>query len=58
MIFRARDRQALGQWHQQHLGIDPVPANYTDPPWHQQAGPTVVAPFEQATTSGMPRSSG
>jgi glyoxylase I family protein len=49
LFFRARDPEALGRWYQRHLGIGLVPANYTDPPWYQQAGPTVFAPFEQTT---------
>jgi predicted enzyme related to lactoylglutathione lyase len=49
LFFRARDPQALGLWYRQHLGIALVPPDYGDPPWHQQAGPTVFAPFEQAT---------
>jgi glyoxylase I family protein len=49
LFFRARDPEALGLWYQRHLGIGLVPANYSDPSWHQQAGPTVFAPFEQST---------
>jgi glyoxylase I family protein len=49
LFFRARDPEALGLWYQRHLGIGLVPANYSDPSWSQQAGPTVFAPFEQAT---------
>jgi glyoxylase I family protein len=36
---------ALGQWYEQNLGIDLVPADYSQKPWSQEAGPTVFAPF-------------
>jgi predicted enzyme related to lactoylglutathione lyase len=45
LFIRAKDPAALGQWYQDHLGIDLVPADYSQPPWRQQAGPTVFAPF-------------
>jgi predicted enzyme related to lactoylglutathione lyase len=48
-FFRARDPAALGQWYKQHLGIDPVPADYTQKPWTQEAGPTAFAPFPRDT---------
>jgi glyoxylase I family protein len=28
-----------------HLGIDPAPTTYEQPPWWQQQGPTVFSPF-------------
>jgi glyoxylase I family protein len=49
LFFRAKDPAALGQWYQEHLGIDPVPGNYSQKPWSQEAGPTVLAPFPQDT---------
>jgi catechol 2,3-dioxygenase-like lactoylglutathione lyase family enzyme len=45
LFFRAKDPSALGQWYKEHLGIDLVPADYNQPPWRQEAGPTVFAPF-------------
>jgi glyoxylase I family protein len=48
-FFRARDPQALAAWYRDHLGVDPVPANYDDSPWQQQAGPTAFAPFPEDT---------
>jgi hypothetical protein len=45
LFFRSRDPQALADWYATHLGVSPVPANYDDPPWRQQAGPTAFAPF-------------
>ena len=44
-FFRAKDPAALGQWYQDHLGIDLVPADYSQQPWRQEAGPTAFAPF-------------
>lgn len=49
IFFRAKDPQALGKWYREHLGITPVPSNYDDPPWQQEAGPTVFAPFEESS---------
>ena len=46
LFFRARDPASLGAWYQRHLGIDPVPQNYEDSAWLQDAGPTVFAPFD------------
>ncbi|MEZ5810142.1 MAG: VOC family protein [Rhizobiaceae bacterium] len=40
-FFRCRDPEALAEWYQHHLGIDPVSTG----PWLQDAGPTVFAPF-------------
>ena len=48
-FFRARDPNALGQWYKKNLGIDLVPADYTQKPWSQEAGPTVFAPFPADT---------
>jgi glyoxylase I family protein len=49
LFFRARDPKALAAWYQAHLGVATVPATEQDPVWQQQAGPTVFAPFEEAT---------
>jgi glyoxylase I family protein len=49
LFFRARDPAALAHWYKAHLGVVAVPANYQDPVWQQQAGPTVFAPFEETT---------
>jgi predicted enzyme related to lactoylglutathione lyase len=56
VFFRARDPDALAAWYREHLGITTVPANYEDPVWQQQAGPTAFAPFEESTSYfGNPR---
>ena len=49
LFFRAKDPAALGQWYQEHLGIDLAPGDYSQKPWSQEAGPTVFAPFPQDT---------
>lgn len=46
LFLRARDPRALAAWYAQHLGVGPAEAGWT---WHQQAGPTVFAPFEHDT---------
>jgi glyoxylase I family protein len=45
LFFRAKDPAALSEWYKEHLGIDPVPADYAQKPWLQEAGPTAFAPF-------------
>ncbi len=49
VFFRARNPKALAEWYCNHLGVDVMPDNYDDPPWQQQAGPTVFAPFPEDT---------
>src|SRR5580704_17162762 len=48
-FFRAKDPKALAVWYQQHLGISLTPTKVGDPVWQQEAGPTVFAPFPEAT---------
>ncbi|HEY0767119.1 MAG TPA: VOC family protein [Steroidobacteraceae bacterium] len=50
LFFRARNPESLARWYLEHLGIASVPANYDDPIWQQEAGPTAFAPFEESTT--------
>ena len=45
LFFRAEDPTALGEWYKANLGIDLVPADYSQKSWSQEAGPTVFAPF-------------
>jgi glyoxylase I family protein len=45
LFFRSRDPKKLAQWYQFHLGIDPVPTDYSHHVWQQTAGPTAFAPF-------------
>lgn len=49
VFFRARDPASLARWYQDHLGIALAPASYDEPSWHQEAGPTVFAPFPEST---------
>ena len=45
-FFRSRDPEALGRWYQEHFGIN---GPSSEPLWHQEAGPTVFAPFDADT---------
>lgn len=49
LFFRSRDPEALGRWYRDHLGVTPVPSNYDDAGWRQEAGPTGFAPFPAST---------
>jgi glyoxylase I family protein len=50
VFFRAKDPKALALWYQQNLGIAPIPADYKQQPWRQEAGPTAFAPFPADTS--------
>jgi len=45
LFFRAVNPTATALWYKEHLGIDLVPADYSQKPWSQETGPTVFAPF-------------
>lgn len=47
LFFRAKNPTGMAQWYMEHLGVDLVPADYSQKPWSQEAGPTVFAPFPQ-----------
>ena len=49
VFFRAKNPGELSRWYEKHLGVNPVPTDYDQLPWVQQAGPTVFAPFDQDT---------
>jgi predicted enzyme related to lactoylglutathione lyase len=49
IFFRADDTEKLAVWYEQHLGVSPVPSDYEQQPWQQQAGATVFAPFARDT---------
>jgi glyoxylase I family protein len=49
LFFRSQDPAGLAAWYEQHLGITPVPLTYGEKSWHQEAGPTVFAAFDQET---------
>jgi predicted enzyme related to lactoylglutathione lyase len=44
-FFRARDPKALAAWYREHFGIGVQPHGL----WHQEAGPSVFAPFSATT---------
>ena len=44
-FFRSENPNELAKWYLEHLGVDLVPQDYETPPWQQEAGPTVFAPF-------------
>ncbi len=48
-FFRSRDPDALAQWYQLHLGIDPVPTDSKHSAWQQTGGPTAFSPFPLET---------
>jgi hypothetical protein len=50
LFFRARDLVAIGRWYEEHLGVTPRRGSYDEAPWCQEAGPTVFAPFPEATS--------
>ena len=49
LFFRARDPKALSEWYEAVLGMNPVPSDYDQPCWTQEAGETVYAPFAADT---------
>lgn len=48
-FFRSKNPQALGDWYEKNLGINPSPQDYNATPWQQEAGITILAPFEEST---------
>ena len=49
LFFRSTDPKGLGRWYEKHLGVKLIPESYDVSPWHQEAGPTVFAPFPADT---------
>jgi glyoxylase I family protein len=49
LFFRAHDPKALGNWYQQHLGINLTPTSEGGTVWQQEAGPTAFSPFPETT---------
>ncbi len=49
VFFLAKDPATLSAWYQTHLGINTIPTDYDTPPWQQEAGATVFAPFPEET---------
>ncbi|WP_299948475.1 VOC family protein [uncultured Microbulbifer sp.] len=50
IFFRTGNPEKLAKWYEKHLGVNPVPAEYSQLPWVQEGGPTVFAPFKNDTT--------
>jgi predicted enzyme related to lactoylglutathione lyase len=49
LFFKARDPERLRRWYEEYLGVTAPPGNYGDPPWEQEAGPTVLSPMREET---------
>lgn len=49
-FFAARDPAGLARWYAQHLGIDEAPTEYGARSWRQEAGTTVLAPMDAASS--------
>jgi len=45
-FFRAKDPGILGEWYEKYFDISSTLSNQL---WHQEAGPTVFAPFKEDT---------
>src|SRR6266404_2123261 len=45
LFFRAKNPAMIAEWYKANLGVALVPADYSQKPWSQEAGPTVFAPF-------------
>jgi glyoxylase I family protein len=48
-FFRANDPEGLAHWYADHFGVKLTPSSYDEPPWSQEAGPTVFQPFASTT---------
>jgi glyoxylase I family protein len=49
VFFRSNDPGMLARWYEEHLGVSSNPADSDQPPWVQETGPTVFAPFPDNT---------
>ena len=49
LFVRSKDPGALAEWYERNLGITRVPESYDQDPWWQDEGPTVFAPFDEAS---------
>src|SRR5262245_6285586 len=49
LFFRSENPESLAKWYETHLGISLAPTSEGGTPWHQEAGPTVFAPFKKDT---------
>ena len=54
-FFRSRDPEAMQHWYEERLGVIAVPRSYDAEVWVQEAGETVLAPFDlDSETIGPP----
>ncbi|HZZ18579.1 MAG TPA: VOC family protein [Opitutaceae bacterium] len=51
-FFRTADPVGLSKWYKEKLGVDPIPSDYGQKSWTQEAGPTAFAPFAKDTKFG------
>lgn len=49
LFFRAHDPASLGRWYEERLGVTLTPSSYEQQPWWQEAGPSGISPFPEAT---------
>lgn len=49
IFFRAKDPEALSNWYETHLGINPAPKDMETKPWRTTEGVVVFAPFAENT---------
>jgi glyoxylase I family protein len=49
LFLRAHHPVALAAWYRERLGVTPVPSDYEQLGCRQEAGPTAIAPFPEAT---------
>lgn len=49
IFFRAKNPDALKEWYEKHLGINPAPTDMEMVPWQTTAGVVVFAPFAADT---------
>ncbi|HEX4824685.1 MAG TPA: VOC family protein [Candidatus Polarisedimenticolaceae bacterium] len=49
LFFKAEHPKELAAWYETNLGISLTPTAMGQEPWHQEAGPTVFAPFKKET---------
>jgi glyoxylase I family protein len=47
-FFRATDPDGMAAWYRDNLGIDPVPMDYGEESWTQQAGETAFTAMPEA----------
>lgn len=50
LFFRARHPEGLRHWYEQHLGVTTTPTEYSQQPWRQEAGATILEPFADDTS--------